>query len=78
MLLYMFLIYIPKEFQQCQDEFWGCLGFKVPFEFPVCEAMYKEADDEIAKFSSYREYLKHKKAKADKKDNTSRAKCLEI
>ena len=40
--------------------------------------MYKEADDEIAKFSSYREYLKHKKAKADKKDNTSRAKCLEI
>lgn len=72
------LIYTPQEFQQCQDEFWGCLGFKVPFEFPVCSAMYKEADDQIAKFSSYREYLKHKKASADKTDNTSRAKCLEI
>ena len=67
-----------KEFQQCQDEFWGCLGFKVPFEFPVCPAMYKEADDQMAKFSSYRKYLKHKKASKDKTDNTSRAKCLEI
>jgi len=73
------LMYKPgMEFQQCQDEFWGCLGFKVPFEFPVCPAMYKEADDQIAKFSSYRQYLKHKKASADKTDNTSRAKCLEI
>ena len=53
-----------QEFQKCQDEFWGCLGFKVPFEFPKCSTMYKEIDDEIAKYSSYREYLKAKEAVA--------------
>ena len=52
------LMYKPgMEFQKCQDEFWECLGFKVPFEFPQCPAMYAEADKEISKFPTYRDYL---------------------
>ena len=52
------LMYKPgMEFQKCQDEFWECLGFKVPFEFPQCSAMYAEADKEISKFPTYRDYL---------------------
>ena len=52
------VMYKPgMEFQKCQDEFWECLGFKVPFEFPQCPAMYSEADQEISKFPTYRDYL---------------------
>ena len=52
------LMYKPgMEFQKCQDEFWECLGFEVPFEFPQCPAMYAEADKEISKFPTYRDYL---------------------
>lgn len=74
------LMYNPgTEFQKCQDEFWGCLGFKVPFEFPKCSTMYKEADEEIAKYSSYRKYLKAKKEQESEEDkNFSRAQCLTI
>ena len=52
------VMYKPgMEFQKCQDEFWSCLGFKVPFEFPKCPAMYSEAEAEISKFPTYRDYL---------------------
>jgi len=62
------LMYNPgKPFASCMDSFWQCLGFKVPFEFPKCPEMYKTADEEIAKFSTYRKYLNDYKAKAAQK-----------
>ena len=55
------------------------LWLKVPFEFPKCSTMYKEADEEIAKYSSYRKYLKAKKEQESEEDkNFSRAQCLSI
>merc|ERR1719154_140209 len=74
------LMYKPgMDFQKCQDEFWSCLGLEVPFVFPKCEAMYKEADEKIAKFSSYREYLKDYKAKAAKKAEEQKGRdCLAV
>jgi len=74
------LMYKPgMDFQQCQDEFWSCLGLDVPFVFPKCETMYKEADDKIAKFSSYKEYLKDHEAKAAvKAEEMSGRDCLAI
>ena len=41
--------------------------------------MYKEIDDEIAKYPSYRKYLKQKEAKdAEENKNTNRKQCLQI
>lgn len=41
--------------------------------------MYKEADDAIAKFPSYRAYLKDKERKAaEKNENFDRKQCLTI
>jgi hypothetical protein len=58
------LMYKPgMDFQKCQNEFWSCLGLDVPFVFPKCETMYKEADAKIAKFGSYKDYMKDQKAK---------------
>eukprot|EP00092_Neocalanus_flemingeri_P039152 GFUD01042614.1.p1 GENE.GFUD01042614.1~~GFUD01042614.1.p1 ORF type:complete len:843 (+),score=261.12 GFUD01042614.1:84-2612(+) len=74
------LMYKPgMDFQKCQDEFWSCLGLEVPFVFPKCEKMYKEADEEIAKFSSYKEYLKDHEAKAAiKAEEQSGKDCLAV
>ena len=47
----------------------------MPFEFPKCSVMYKEADDEIAKHSSYREYLKDKESKMISNDKQQ---CLAL
>ena len=79
-VLHSFLIMLHfKDFQKCQDEFWSCLGLDVPFVFPKCEAMYKEADDKIAKFSSYKEYLKDHEAKlAIKAEEQSGRDCLAV
>ena len=55
------------------------LLYQVPFEFPKCSTMYKEADEEIAKYPSYRKYLAAKKEKeSEENQNFSRAKCLTI
>jgi len=71
------LMYNPgKEFQKCQDEFWACLGFKVPFTFPKCSKMYADADEEIAKFASYRAYLKAKEKSEAQKTKPPRDQCL--
>lgn len=72
------LMYKPGEgFNTCMDNYWQCLGFEVPFTFPTCPAMYKQADAEIAKFSSYREYLKDYKKKAEEKaKNVAANACL--
>ena len=40
--------------------------------------MYKEADAEIAKYKSYREYLKQKENKMLDDDNNSKQQCLAI
>jgi len=74
------VMYKPgMEFQKCQDEFWACLGFKVPFEFPKCPVMYSEAEQEISKFPTYRDYLDdYKRRKALKSEEQSRRNCLEI
>jgi len=53
------LMYNPGQgFATCMDNFWMCLGFEIPFEFPGCPAMYAAADAEIARFPSYRAYLR--------------------
>jgi len=72
------LMYNPgKGFQTCMDEFWECLGFEIPFKFPGCPAMYATADEEIAKFPSYRAYLKDYKQKAEAKANmVAQRSCL--
>jgi len=72
------LMYQPGQgFNTCMDNFWACLGFEVPFKFPTCPSLYKEADEEIAKFSSYREYLKdYKIKKAEKEKNVLQRECL--
>ena len=68
-----------QDFQKCQDEFWSCLGLEVPFVFPKCATMYKEADDKIAKFSSYKEYLKdHQAKKAIKAEEQSGRTCVAV
>jgi len=74
------LMYKPgMDFQKCQDEFWSCLGLDVPFVFPKCDAMYKEADAKIAKFPSYKEYLKDHEAKqAIKAEEQSGKDCLAV
>jgi len=72
------LMYQPGQgFNTCMDNFWACLGFEIPFKFPTCPSMYKEADAEIANFSSYRTYLKdYKKKKAEKELNVAQRECL--
>jgi len=74
------LMYKPgMDFQKCQDEFWSCLGLEVPFVFPKCETMYKEADEKIAKFPSYKEYLKdHQAKKAIKDEEQSGRTCVAV
>jgi len=74
------LMYKPgMDFQKCSDEFWSCLGLEVPFVFPKCGAMYREADEKIAKFSSYKEYLKDHEAKMAKKaEEQSGRDCLAV
>merc|ERR1719173_161176 len=62
------LMYNPgQEFQKCVDEFWECMGLEVPFKFPTCPEMYKTADAEIARFPTYRSYLKEYKVNATAK-----------
>ena len=47
--------------------------------FPKCDALYKEADAKIAKFPSYKEYLKDHEAKqAIKAEEQSGRDCLAV
>ena len=47
--------------------------------FPKCETMYKEADEKIAKFPSYKEYLKdHQAKKVIKDEEQSGRTCVAV
>jgi len=72
------LMYNPgQEFQKCIDGFWECMGLEVPFKFPTCPEMYKTADAEIARFPTYRAYLKEYQANATAKaDMVAQRMCL--
>ncbi|XP_023319732.1 uncharacterized protein LOC111694907 isoform X2 [Eurytemora carolleeae] len=42
------LMYKPAMgLQTCMDKFWESLGFKIPFEFPACQELYRQADKEM-------------------------------